>query len=191
MNTFHKTDEISVKKNAFLIFWVFSLPLLVMQIGKSMALPKLYAGIIISVYLLALFSFLFYMYRFLDPLNQKDSLHPDLAGVSTEIRSKLLSIYANIFIFVFLLSSLSLNLLSLDMTNVWHIVVYLTLLLAISWLVYRIPDRFKIEVKQNAEKKQLSPDEIAASDEKSANFVILMYILGMALIAFLLFKNGI
>jgi hypothetical protein len=185
---FHKTDQQTIRKNALIFFVINLLAWSIAAMGKSLHLPKIVFIVFFSIYLVCVIAFLVYIYRFLDPKDKYRPLHPDVAALTPELRSRIFGIYSMTFLFGTLPFNLFNNLLGLEPNSFINILIYFGLGALMAWVVYRGSDLNKIK---NTNTNKLPNNSIAISDKKAADFFIIGYILVMAIIAFLLYKNSI
>ncbi len=183
---FHKMDQQSIRKNALILFVINLLAWSIAAMGKSLHLPMIVFIIFFSIFIISVIVFLVYIYRFLDPKGKKVTLHPDLAGVAPEIRSGIFSLYMHSLLFSILPLNIFGNLLGLKLNSFLNIVIYLGLCALMAWGIYHMADLNRIT---NTIINKSPNNSMAISDKKAANFFIIGYILIMALIAFLLYKN--
>jgi len=81
------TDVRYIKNNCLIFFWLFSLPIISLELAKPVNIPIVFRITIAVFYISMFIGVNIYLDRFFDPSDKERILHPDLINVEPAKRS--------------------------------------------------------------------------------------------------------
>ena len=174
------TNNKIIQRNRFILFQLFAIPILLMEISRAIDSFHLVRMIVAGLWLLSICLFILYLWRYFNPLNSGKTLHPDVSHMNKAQRSAL---FGNC-IWVVLLSPLAPNILRvLNVPTFYFTLIAMLLLALLSIIVYTPPVHYAGSIHK-------SEQSLENKDILSAKIFIWVFVVVLTIIAILLINNA-